>query len=677
MAKSNLEQKRFSRLSEAAIAYQTKNENQKPLVKALVEAYNTKFKTRFYFDEKRSEIIHANLVSEATFADYKKLSGLLQSKGVKTNIKESVVQNLNGLSRLVESELAQAEIILAAQSLSDRLQKMAEDLAQMVSEDVLPISDQMKSVFGSTKAEKWSELSKSALEQAFSTISLTKDTISNANLVLERFLEGGDQPSDDMANFADNANDQTDDDLDLGDSNLDSEDSGELDDFMGGSDAASGPEDEPLGRAKKESRHYKKKSLTEDEFSGSDDRLDVHLPRLGGAEPIAEYNGYVLARDTDDEYDGHNRKIGYAIYKITDVDKNRMGGMHYPIVKRLKNNPYKDDAAEINSLWSKIKNDIDNGVMGKSTQMTDEDRSTGQMNSYAPIMRKTQAEQPFVLTHDGNAILITKGHNTTDDSASFYDDEARDLLRDLANTDQSEHQQILAHYYTSKYNVIDRDRANISPEEWSRLSEHEDHADYVSELESEGYTVEVNEQGDSLIFVVSKGNKTVFIEEPNDGVYQVMAFEKKYPALKDAVAAFFNVNEANCKMVRERNAFAHAVRKAKSIGADNFEVDGKKYPVKEDDNEDLADKAIDALKGDKKPNERPNPVEDKLKKDMANTIQRNPQLRQALSKMQEAIATIKEDISLGINEKLAIRNSSMIFELPLQDLREEWMARKK
>jgi len=810
MAKTNLEQKRFSRLTEAAIAYKLFDEKQKPLVKALIEAFNTKFKTRFYFDEVRGEIIHANLVKEATFAEYKKLAGLLESKGIKSTIKESVVQNLNGLSRLVESELAQAEIILAAQSLGDRLQKMAEDLAQMVSEDVLPISDQMKSVFGTQQAEKWSSVSKDALEEAFAVISRTKDVISNANLVLERQLEGEETLAGDMADF-DTDNADSSDDLGMDDG----AGAGELDDFLGGSDAASGPEEEPLGRAKKESVQYKKKSLTENENKKQPGELSS-----SDFSVIETYNGYVLGADEHD--DGDVVKHSYYIAKPTR--KIAIGDGYRPLqlYKKIKDLGLGSYVPEHEAM-AVFKKTVD--AMG-----TNEDRATGQIDSYMPIMRKTQSEQPFVLTHDGNAIVITKGHNTTDDSASFYDDEARELLHDLANTDTSEHQQILAHYYASRMNVIDRDRARISPDEWNRLSEHDDpssyvdrlkqkgynvkvtdrngvkyfaiskkndfdeftnnseilhvreprtgeyiidmdykakfnsledavsyhydeepkyqdldnikehanYSDYVSELESEGYTIDVTEQGDSLIFAVSRDGKTVFIEEPKDGVYQVMAFDKEYTTLKDAVTAFFNVNESNCAMVKERNAFAHAVRKAKSIGADNFEVDGKKYPVKEagmpagviksknryaemsdsdlaatlrdksedelkqmawrhgygkmsdhyvkrvaagrvkeNDEEELADKAIKAIKGEKNPAQKPNPVEDKLKKDMENTIRRNPQLKMALSKMQEAINTIKEDIGLGINEKLAIRNSSMIFELPIQDLREEWLANKK
>lgn len=719
MAKTNLEQKRFGRLTEAAIAYESFDEKQKPLVKALIEAFNTKFKTRFYFDEVRGEIIHANLVKEATFVEYKKLAGLLESKGIKTAIKESVVSNLNGLSRLVESELAQAEIILAAQSLGDRLQKMAEDLAQMVSEDVLPISDQMKSVFGTQQAEKWSTVSKEALEEAFAVISKTKDVISNANLVLERQLEGEESLSGDMADF-DAGGDDSSDDLDL---STDSTDDGELDDFLGGSDAASGPENEPLGRAKKESVQYKKKSLKENDNTRQPGELGPSDFKI-----ISRYNGYVLGADEHD--DGDVVKHTYYVVKPTrtiDVGDGHKPMQLYKKVKDLGLGSYAP-AHEAVALFKKT----------VGSMATNEDKSRGQVDSYFPIMHKTQADQPFVLTHDGSAIIITKGHNTTDDSASFYDNEGRELLRDLANADSSEHQQILAHYYASRMNVIDRDRAKISPDEWNKLSEHANYDGYVSELESEGYEVDVTKQGSSLIFTVSKDGKIVFIEEPRDGVYQVMAFDKEYTSLKDAVSAFYNVNEANCGMVKERNAFAHAVRKAKSIGADNFEVDGKKYPVKEggmpagvvksktryaemsdselaeklrdksedelkqmawrhgygkmsdhyvkrvaagqvkeNNDEELADRAINALKNSNKPGQRPNPQDAKLKQDMENTIRRNPQLKAALSKMQEAINTIKEDIGLGINEKIAIRNSSMIFELPIQDLREAWMANKK
>lgn len=248
MAKQNKElaEKVFKTLNEASISYASVDKKELPMVKALVEAFNSKYKTNFYLDERRSEIVYASLVKEASYDQYSKLLALFQKKGYPVLLTESSVTKF---TRLMEAELEQAEIVLAAQNISDRLQKMAEDLAQMVSEDVLPIGDQMKAVFGTDYAEKWSSVTKASLEEAFKVVSRTKDSISDATRVLENKLEGRPTPANDMADKPEG---------DLGSLG----DDGDEGDFLGGSDAAAGPAD-PIGRAKKESRVSSGNVLTE------------------------------------------------------------------------------------------------------------------------------------------------------------------------------------------------------------------------------------------------------------------------------------------------------------------------------------------------------------------------------------------------------------------------------
>ena len=579
MQKNNvsLEQKRFKRLNEAAITFSNKQIKQLDLLNVLIESFNNKFKTRFYYDVKRNEIVHANLITENSFMHYKKLCSLLDKKGFNTKITESSVPDLNGLSRLMESELAQAEIILAAQSIGDRLQKMAEDLAQMISEDVLPISDQMKSIFGPEMAEKWNVTSKEALESAFSTVSKTKDAISDANLVLEKKLEGENvspsdmSGSDSMANFKSDADDEQDTDLTDLDADLASGSDDSIDSSLDDLDLDDTPE-EPLGRAKKESVNYTKKSLTETEGPTSDEYEASYFDAV-----LAEHGDYKLLLNVMEDDD--NRKNNYYIGKTSRIIN---GTLYYKIVQILKISPYAS---------------------------------------------RHEAIEKF------NEIVPTISENM--------------------------------------------------------LSEHDDYKLYVRELEKEGYKIKVHQSAETTVFEVTKNGKTVFIEEPRTGIYQVMAFDEEYSTLKDAVHAYFSVTE-NEEMIGERNAFAHAVQKAKAAGHDEFELDGKTYKVEESEmNEssyrcgakhyrvtenttDLAAKALDTMQAGKKntPPQRVDPKRERAIKDLDDAMTRNPKLKKTMSDL--VGETIREDISMGIKEPVAIRNAAIVHNITLTEAERYW-----
>ena len=76
------------------------------------------------------------------------------------------------------------------------------------------------------------------------------------------------------------------------------------------------------------------------------------------------------------------------------------------------------------------------------------------------------------------------------------------------------------------------------------LTEHKDYDSYVKELEDDGYTVEVTESDDSLVFKVSKDSSQVTVKEPQTGAYRVSGDAKTYSSLRAAV-------KAHCKPVNE------------------------------------------------------------------------------------------------------------------------------
>ena len=126
-------------------------------------------------------------------------------------------------------DLAQAELILVAQNMVDDLQKMAEDVAQMQTDELMPLEEKMKTTFGQEQGTAFGQ----AADQSFSTlldaVKAAKDALSNAVAVLK-----GESPMGGMG-----------DDLSGGMPAPAMEPAG---DQFGMADAASGEEELPTGR---------------------------------------------------------------------------------------------------------------------------------------------------------------------------------------------------------------------------------------------------------------------------------------------------------------------------------------------------------------------------------------------------------------------------------------------
>jgi hypothetical protein len=175
------------------------------------------------------------------------------------------------LSRLLESDLEQAKLILAAKDVCDRLQKIAEHLAELGAEEIMPLSDAMKGAFGPEAASTFEHSANSNIQNALETVRAAKDSINDAILQVEGKLS----PQNDMSNPDAAANGAPDAGNDMA-AFPGGDDAGAAagapppagqapaagDDAFAGADAASGPQDEPLGRAVKgESRMFKRSAL--------------------------------------------------------------------------------------------------------------------------------------------------------------------------------------------------------------------------------------------------------------------------------------------------------------------------------------------------------------------------------------------------------------------------------
>jgi hypothetical protein len=131
-------------------------------------------------------------------------------------------------------DLAQAELILVAQNMVDDLQKMAEDVAQMQTDELMPLEEKMKTTFGQEQGQSFGQSADQVFATLLDAVKAAKDSLSNAVAVLKGESPMGGMGGDEMPG------------ADLGQTG------GELDalagDQFGAADAASGEEELPTGR---------------------------------------------------------------------------------------------------------------------------------------------------------------------------------------------------------------------------------------------------------------------------------------------------------------------------------------------------------------------------------------------------------------------------------------------
>ena len=80
-----------------------------------------------------------------------------------------------------ESEdLEQAELILVAKAMVDKLQSMAEDVAQMQTDELMPLEEKMKETFGQEQGQLFGQNADQSLATLLDAVKVAKDALSNA-----------------------------------------------------------------------------------------------------------------------------------------------------------------------------------------------------------------------------------------------------------------------------------------------------------------------------------------------------------------------------------------------------------------------------------------------------------------------------------------------------------------
>jgi len=159
---------------------------------------------------------------------YTKLAMLEQLLRETTENGPTVIAEEDMAAPAVSGEsLEQAELILAVQDMIDDVMGMAEDIAEMQVQKMMPVTAKMKTAYGMNKAQAFETSANAALSAALDAMKACHDSMTDAVAVLQ-----GAAPATMTPEISTDSEDTT--------------------DALAAHDAASGPEQEPLGRGLKD-----------------------------------------------------------------------------------------------------------------------------------------------------------------------------------------------------------------------------------------------------------------------------------------------------------------------------------------------------------------------------------------------------------------------------------------
>lgn len=151
----------------------------------------------------------------------------------------SLVKNLR---RLLETQVSQAEVMMASKGFAQELQEMIEKIGRLQNEDLPPVTDQMRETYGTDSASAFQTQIYGALQSVMNALYTAKGQVDDA--VTNMAETGTFSAGIDMEKSLDDV-DSLDSELSSMDADLDNISADDADDF-GAADT-----EEPLGRAKK------------------------------------------------------------------------------------------------------------------------------------------------------------------------------------------------------------------------------------------------------------------------------------------------------------------------------------------------------------------------------------------------------------------------------------------
>ncbi len=162
-------------------------------------------------------------------------------------MKENLIKNLR---RLLETEVSQAEVMMAAKGFAQELQEMIEKIGRLQNEDLPPVTDQMRETYGTDSSSAFQTQIYGALQGVMDALYTAKGQVDDA--VSNMASTGQVSAETDMDVPMDGMDDMG---ADMGDIDAEAGLAADLDNISGeemASDEFGGADqDEPLGRSKK------------------------------------------------------------------------------------------------------------------------------------------------------------------------------------------------------------------------------------------------------------------------------------------------------------------------------------------------------------------------------------------------------------------------------------------
>jgi hypothetical protein len=163
-------------------------------------------------------------------------------------------ENMNlvkNLRHLLETEVSQAEVMMAAKGFAQELQEMVEKIGRLQNEDLPPVTDQMRETYGMESASAFQTQIYGALQSVMDSLYTAKGQVDDAvgNMASTGQVSAAVDMDKDIGMDDGMDGDMGMDDADMGDADLDLDNIG---DELGAEDEFGGAEgEEPLGRAMK------------------------------------------------------------------------------------------------------------------------------------------------------------------------------------------------------------------------------------------------------------------------------------------------------------------------------------------------------------------------------------------------------------------------------------------
>lgn len=118
------------------------------------------------------------------------------TKKTKAPLREGVAKTKapvrEGLAFLIEDVLERSEVVIAAESIIEKLQNMAEDLSTIEAKDIMPLLDSLTNSFGPEVAQKFNAVATEQVRSLITAVQQAKTALDGEILRLKQGVEGGD-----------------------------------------------------------------------------------------------------------------------------------------------------------------------------------------------------------------------------------------------------------------------------------------------------------------------------------------------------------------------------------------------------------------------------------------------------------------------------------------------------